>query len=182
MDSTTTALGIAIVGVLGTLLAPIVSQALSTKARREEFQQQRAVQLEEYDRQQSEKAAEAKRSCYLRLFIASRHYRVVLINYLHTVNREGVDESARSRLEEARRGFLASISETQLTGSLLVIEALGPLRAANTKAYSAIKDLEEGHPQQGFSFEEIRGFLLTAWDEEWSQIVRTVRADLGFVD
>jgi type II secretory pathway pseudopilin PulG len=181
VNTPTTALVIAIVGVLGTLLAPIVSQTLSARARREEFEQQRTTQLEKYARQQNEELMAAKRSCYLGLFTAFRHYRVELMSYLHAVNRKDVDESARARLQEARHAVMASVSETQLSGSLVVMETLRPLREANTKIYEAIKSLEEGQPE-GLSFEEIREFMLTVWGEEWPHIVDTVRADLGVSD
>jgi hypothetical protein len=182
MNSATTALTIAIVGVFGTLSAPIVSQRLSARARREEFDQQRLHRTDEYAREQNDKVFTAKRNCYLGLFIATRRYRAELMSYLYAVNRKAVNEAAQSRLEEARFAFLASVSETQLTGNRTVLDALRPIRAGNTKGYAAIKGLEEGHPEPDGSFEEIRAFLYELWDKGWPQVVEAVRADLGVVD
>jgi hypothetical protein len=181
-SATATAVGIAIVGVLGTLLAPIVSQRLATRARREEFDQQRIVQMEEYTRQQSEQVVATKRRCYLALFIACRHYRVELMNYLYAVKRKEVNEPTLSRLEEARLAFMASISETQLIASLTVMATIDPIRHANSRTFGAIKNLEEGHPEPDGSFEEIRAFIYTIWDTEWPRVVKAVRADLGVAD
>jgi len=182
MNGTITALIIAIVGVCGTLTAPIVSQRLSARARREEFDQQRLQKADEYARGQQRETFAAKRSCYIALFVATRRYRVELMNYLHTVNQGKLDDNARSRLEDARFTFHACVSEAQLTGSLAVLEELEPIRVGTTKAYGAIRSLEYGDPEPDGSFEEIKAFLFKIWDNEWPRVQRAMRADLGVAD
>lgn len=100
MNAAITALIVAIVGVLGTLLAPIVSQRLSARARREEFEMQRTQQLDEYRRQQEEKVLMAKRACYITVISSARRYRLELMRYLFAVKEGAVDDTAGSRLEK----------------------------------------------------------------------------------
>jgi hypothetical protein len=178
MDSATTALVIAIVGVLGTLSASIVSQRLSARARHQELEQQRLDRIDEYAREQKEKVFTSKRNCYLGLSIATRRYRVELMNYLYSVDRGAVNEDAQSRLQEARFAFLASVSETQLAGSLSVLDALEPVIKGNARAYAAVKNLEAGRPESDGSFDEIKAFIHKIWDNEWPQVIERARADL----
>ena len=116
MNASVTAVIIAIVGVIGTLLAPIVSQRLSARARREEFDLQRLQQQEEYYRGQQEKVLANKRSCYITMISATRRYRLELMNYLYAVNENTVDSEAKSRLEEARLAVNTSLAECPFTG------------------------------------------------------------------
>jgi len=182
MDSATTAIAIAIVGVLGTLSAPIVSQRLSARARSEEFEQQRLHKNDEYVRDRQQAAYTTKRDCYIALSVAGRHYRAELMSYLHEVNQNTVDDNAQSRLQEARFTFLACVAEAELTGTRMVLEALRPIRAGITKSYTAIRGLEAGRPEPDGSFEEIRAFLLDMWGGEWPTVVTTMRADLDVED
>jgi hypothetical protein len=181
MDGTSTALTIAIVGVFGTLLAPVVSQRLSARARREEFDQQRLHKHDEYSREKQEANYASKRACYITLSITARRYRVELMNYLHAVDKGAVDDNANQKLQETRTGFWSSVSETELTGSQIVLEPLGRFRVGVTRAYAAIKNLEEGHPEPNGSFEELRAFLFKIWDE-WPEVLTAMRADLDVKD
>lgn len=62
-------------------------------------------------------ALSEKRSCYIVMTAMSRRYRVELMNYLHAVKRGAVDRDIRESLEEARRGYIASFAETQMTAN-----------------------------------------------------------------
>jgi hypothetical protein len=172
MNASITALIIAIVGVLGTLVAPIVSQRLSAGVRREEFERQRSQRKDEYGREQQEKVLAIKRSCYVTVISAARRYRLELMGYLHAVNHGSVDDNARDRLEEARLVFNTSLAETQLTGTASVLEALEPIRKGMSVSYVDIKNIEEQREtESNRSFDEIRIFLLELWDE-WKPLLR----------
>jgi len=181
MNASVTAVVLAIVGVIGTLLAPIVSQRLSAQARREEFDLQRLQRQEEYDRGQQEKVLANKRSCYVTMISATRRYRLELMNYLYAVNEDSVDSGARGRLEEARLGFNTSLAETQLTGIAPVLEALEPITKRMSECYMATKTLERHSSKSNSSFEEIKSSLLKLWDE-WPRLYAAMRDDLGVKD
>jgi hypothetical protein len=181
MDASITALLIAVVGVFGTLFAPIVSQRLSARARREEFELQRLHRQEEYDRERQQEIFVNKRNCYIEIISAARRYRLELMNHLYEVNRGTVDYAASARLEEARLAFGTSFAQAQLTGTLAVLEAVEPIRKGMSDSYQSIKNLEEGAPNPGESFEEVRDFLLGLWDE-WPRLHTAIRVDLGVKD
>jgi hypothetical protein len=109
MSNNTGAITIAAVGVLGTLAAAIVSQLLSARARRDDFEMQRSQRQEDYSHKRQEAELANKKSCYIAMMASSQGYRVELMNYLYMVKREAVDSTARSDLEDARRACLASL-------------------------------------------------------------------------
>jgi hypothetical protein len=181
MNATITALLIAIVGVIGTLLAPIVSQRLSARARREDFEMQRSQRQDEHYHEQQEKILANKRTCYITMISAARRYRLELMSYLYAVNRGTVDDGARDRLEEARLAFNTALAETQLTATTPVLEALEPISKGMRESYTATKNLEQGASGLDSSFEEIRTFLLKLWDV-WPRLHEAMRDDLGVKD
>jgi len=65
------ALVIAIVGVIGTLSASIISQILSTRARREELQMERIQRGEEYEREQDRGLLESQRQITVEFILAT---------------------------------------------------------------------------------------------------------------
>jgi hypothetical protein len=176
MSAAVTALVVAIVGVIGTLIAPIISQRLSALARREEFDQQRIQRQDEYEREQQEKALAMKRACYITVISGARRYRIELMRYLYAVKDGTLDNGAQTRLEEARLAFNTSLAETELTASPPVLEALDPIRRGLSESYSTIMNL--GIPQLDDMFEEIRNFLLKLWDA-WPPAHAAMRVDLG---
>jgi hypothetical protein len=181
MNTNTSALIIAIVGVIGTLAASIVSQVLSARARGRELELQRLQRHDEYDREQRQSVLANKRSCYITMISATRRYRLELMSYLYAIHRQTVDKGATDRLEEARLAFNTSLAETQLTGTLPVVEALEPIRVGLAESYTAIRDFEQEAPESDGKFEEIRAQLFKLWDQ-WPGLHTTMRHDLGVGD
>lgn len=181
MTASSTALVIAIVGVCGTLFAPIVSQTLSKRARRDEFELQREQRTEEYARDHRKESLAEKRNCYLSAMLTARRYRQELMNHLYMVNRERSGVSSE-QLEDARQAYNSSIAELQLTGTKPVIDAMEPIRARLAHCYEGIKNLEESRPEPGPPFDELKKSLLMIWDDEWPSVITAMRADLGIND
>ena len=71
MNSNISALIIAIVGVIGTLSASIISQRLSARARREELEIQRLQQRDEYEREQARSLLETQRQITVDFILAT---------------------------------------------------------------------------------------------------------------
>jgi hypothetical protein len=182
MTASITALVIAIVGVCGTLFAPIVSQTLSRRARREEFELQRKQRAEEYGRDHQKESLADKRKCYLSAMLTGRRYRQELMNYLYVVNRDRTSGLSSEQLEDARHAYNASFAELQLTGTRPVIEAMEPIRLRLARIYEGIKNIEEGRPEPRQSFDELKKSLLMIWDDEWPAVIVAMRADLGIND
>lgn len=181
MSASTTALVIAIVGVCGTLFAPIVSQTLSRRGRREEFELQRKQRAEEYERDYRKESLADKRNCYLSAMLTARRYRQELMNHLYVVSSERATVSSE-QLEDARHAYNSSFAELQLTGTKPVIDAMEPVRVRFSRSYEGIKNLEEARPEPGQSFDELKKSLLMVWDDEWPAVITAMRADLGIND
>lgn len=182
MSASLTALIIAAVGVIGTLVSPIVSQRLSAMARREEFELQRSQRKEEHDRDREKDALDNKRRCYISCTSAARLYRVELMNYLFAVKRDRANDEADVKLMEARSAFSASFSEVQLTGVAAVRDAVMSLRDGLSQAYQAIRRLEDDMPKRDESFKEIDDSLISLWKFEFAAMHEAMRADLGISD
>lgn len=168
------ALVLALVGVLGTLSASIVTQVLSAR------NQSRAI--DSRARHEHELAEQStKRSCYIAMFANSRRYRVELMNYLYAVQAKAVNEAARADLEEARRAYSTSVAETELTAGAAVIAAINSIDRVLSPSFARIKILERDNPQPSSSFEEIRTALGTFWDL-WPSLQHAMRRELNQSD
>lgn len=181
MTASLTALIIAVVGVTGTLVSPIVSQRLSALARREEFELQRLQRTEEHAREREKDALDNKRKCYITFTSAARLYRVELMNYLFAVKGERATDEADVRLMEARSAFSANFAEVQLTGAVPVLEAAMKLRDGLSQGYQAIRRLEQHTLKPEESFDKIEDSLQSLW-AEFPALHKAMRADLGIRD
>ena len=134
MSSSLNAIIIAAVGVLGTLAGTIVSQLLSARVRRADFEMQREQRKEEYVQEKQKIDLANKRSCYIAMMASSRRYRIELMNYAFAVNHQVVDSDVRNELENARRACLDSIAEVQIVATLKVLGTIDPVNSGLSKA------------------------------------------------
>jgi hypothetical protein len=181
MNANIGAIVIAAVGVLGTLAGTIVSQLLSTRARKADFEMQRERRKEEYFQERQKTDLANKRSCYIAMMASSRRYRVELMNYAYAVKEQVVDDDARHELENSRRACLDSIAEVQIVATLKVLDTIDPVNSGLSRGYRFVKRLEAGEPEPNGSFEEIERFLTKLWDK-WRYMREAMRQDLGVED
>jgi hypothetical protein len=177
----TTSILIAAVGVIGTLVSPIISQRLASRAKRDDLEIERSHRLDERQQEQRQLALANKRACYIAMVTTSRRYRIEIINYLDKIRRATLDAAARDELENARRPYIESNAEAQLTATLSVLNTIEAVTDGLSKAYRATKHLEDGEPEPGGSFEEMEAFLVEIWDR-WKYMREAMRQDLGVED
>jgi hypothetical protein len=164
------ALVLALVGVLGTLSASIVTQILSAR------NQSRAFGLQ-IRREREQEMQAIKRACYVAMFANSRRYRVELMNYLYAIRAKAVNDGARAALEEARRAYSTSVAETELTADAEVLTAIKQVDKVLAGSFARIKALEREGPQSNSSFEEVMSTLGTFWDL-WPSLQDALRREL----
>ncbi|MER5462515.1 hypothetical protein ABT010_17920 [Streptomyces sp. NPDC002668] len=181
MGSGTIALFAAIVGVAGTLFAPVLSQRLVARVQREQFERQQQMTHGQWLREQGQSELAQKRACYVTTNAAFRRYRIELMNYLWHVHRGDVTARAQEALEAARHGHGAAFAEAQMIASAAVLRELDVNAKALSSAYGKIKYLEEGNPEPAGSFEEIGVDLAWLWDR-WKVMRGVMRQDLGIND
>lgn len=179
--STVVTLFVAMVGVVGTLLAPLLSQRAQARALEADFDRQQQAARAQWQREQDQAELEHRRSCYVAANAAFRRYRVQLMNHLWNVHRAEVDDRVSQELEEARQAHHLAFAEAQMIASASVLDHLDEVAIALSEGYRKAKDLEEGHPGPDGSFEEVEAYLRWLW-ERWKEMRDAMRADLGIRD
>jgi len=110
--------------------------------------------------------------------VNARRYRLGVTNYLDKVKVGAVDKAERDELGAARRAYLESFAEIQLTASLQALAAIQPFNDGLSEAYRAAKQFENQGPKPGGSVEEVKAFLDKLWDQ-WNDMREAMRNDLG---
>ncbi|MFE2147964.1 hypothetical protein ACFXA3_40645 [Streptomyces sp. NPDC059456] len=181
MGTALIALAAATVGVIGTLLAPVLSQRLTARAQAEQFDRQQRTDhaLRLHQRRIAEE--DRRRDCYVAANAAYRRHRVELMNYLWLVHKGEVTAEGRQAMEAARHAHHAAFAEAQMIASAAVMDELDTMTTALSELYGRTMRLEEGRPVPGGSFQEIHDELQELWDR--GQGLRAVmRSDLGIDD
>ncbi|MFE4634708.1 hypothetical protein ACFRJ1_15215 [Streptomyces sp. NPDC056773] len=178
MDSGLIALGAAVIGVAGTLLATVLSQRMLARVQAAQFEREQQVDRTRWLREQELAELARRRECYAAANAAYRRYRIALMSFLWLAHRSQVTPEERAALEEARNGHHAVFAEAQMTASAAVLAELDSMTRGMARAYARTMRLAEGAPEPDGSFEEIHARLgdLT----RRSDVMRGVmRADLG---
>ncbi|MEV0261127.1 hypothetical protein AB0I49_07265 [Streptomyces sp. NPDC050617] len=181
MSSAVIALIVGVCGVMGTLLAPVLSQRSQARALEADFERHQQAEQAQWQREQERVGLEQRRTCYVDTNAAFRRYRVELMNFLYLVDRGEVDEAVGQALETARQAHHVAFAEAQMVASDTVLRYLDGLAIALGKSYRKTKNLEEGHPEPDGSFAEIEAYLNWLW-ERWDVMRDAMRADLGISD
>lgn len=160
----------AVVGVLGTLFAPLLHQRLTVRQRAEE------VRTEDRRRR-----FEERRAAYTAMNRASRQFHTLLKDALHRI-RDGVyTDDDRARLEEARRDYRDQYAEAQMIVPERVLAASRDLNTVLAGIDAMAKRIDRGIPREG---ETAAVALLELKDAEprLSEMRRIMREDLGLTD
>ncbi|MET7482562.1 hypothetical protein [Streptomyces sp. NPDC005538] len=170
MTAAVTAMITAVVGVLGTLFAPVLSQRLTARQRTEE------AQLAERRR-----AFEERRDAYTAMNRSSRQFHTLLKDALHRV-RDGVyTELERDQVEEARRDYRDRYAEAQMVVPERVLDASRAVNEILADVDAAVKRLDRGLPRDGENAEQLLLDLKEA-EPRLAAMRRLMRADLGVTE
>lgn len=170
MTAAVTAMITAVVGVLGTLFAPVLSQRLTARQR-----------AEEAERAERRRLFEERRAAYTAMNRASRQFHTLLKDALHRI-RDGVyTEQERDQLEEARRDYRDRYAEAQMVVPERVLEASRAVNVVLAGIDAEVKRLDRGLARDGESPEQALADLKEA-EPRLSAMRRLMRGDLGVVD
>ncbi|NBE55071.1 hypothetical protein [Streptomyces boluensis] len=170
MGSATATMLAAVAGVLGTLLAPLVS----TWATR----RQRAAEIRSEDHRRS---YEERRAAYTGMNRASHHFHTLLKDALHRL-RDGVyTDEDRTQVEEARREYRHRYAEAQMIVPERVLESSRELNKVLAAADATAKRIDRGIAREGESAEQALGALKSA-EPRLQALHRLMREDLGVTD
>ncbi|MET9037697.1 hypothetical protein [Streptomyces mirabilis] len=166
-----TALLVAVVGVVGTLLSALLTQRAADRSRQRE--QERAEQLRE---RRSE--AQELRSCYVVFNTSARQYLAALTDHLHALGRDEDLRSVRQRLTEARDQHRDAYAEAQMRLPERVLELAGDLSHDLGAVYGMVRRLDDGVPRAGDSPAAMQESIDVLWGG-LREMRREMRADLG---
>lgn len=167
----------AIVGVAGTLNAPVLSQRLMARVQRDQFERQQQVEEAQWIRERRVAELDRRRDCYVSVNAVLRQYRTHLMKFLWLIHKGEVTPEAREVLEEARQAHHAAFAEAQMIASAPVLVELDGMTMALSETYRRTMCLEEGHPDPDGSFDEIRAEIRQLW-RRWEGMRDVMRADL----
>lgn len=178
MDSGLIALGAAVVGVAGTLLATVLSQRMLARVQAAQFEREQQVDRTRWLREQELAELARRRECYAAANAAYRRYRIGLMSFLWLVRRSQVTPEERAALEEVRNVHHTVFAEAQMIASAAVLAQLDIMTRGMAGAYARTMRLAEGAPHPDGSFEEIHTRLTDLTTR--ADVMRGVmRADLG---
>jgi hypothetical protein len=167
MTAAVTAMITAVVGVLGTLFAPVVSQRISARQRTEET---RAAEERRW--------FEERRTAYTAMNRASRQFHTLLKDSLHRI-RDGVyGDAERDQLEETRRDYRDRYAEAQMIVPERILEASRSVNEVLAGVDALVKRLDRGRAREGESAERALLDLKEA-EPRLSVMRRLMREDLG---
>jgi hypothetical protein len=170
MTAAVTAMITAVVGVLGTLFAPVLSERLTARQRDEE-----ARAAEERRR------FEERRDAYTAMNRASRQFHTLLKDALHRL-RDGVyGDAERDQLEETRRDYRDRYAQAQMIVPERILEASRSVNEVLAGIDAAVKRLDRGVAPEGESAERALLELKEA-EPRLSAMRRLMREDLGVDD
>ncbi|MER5481896.1 hypothetical protein ABT024_01590 [Streptomyces sp. NPDC002812] len=155
MDSGLIALGAAVVGVAGTLLATVLSQRMLARVQAAQFEREQRVDRTRWQREQELAELARRRECYAAANAAYRRYRIGLMSFLWLVQRSQVTPEERATLEEVRNVHHTVFAEAQMIASAAVLAQLDIMTRGMAGAYARTMRLAEGTPHPDGSFEEI---------------------------
>ncbi|WP_043679862.1 hypothetical protein [Streptomyces xylophagus] len=170
MTTAVTAMITAVVGVLGTLFAPVLSQRLTARQRGEE------AQLAEHRRR-----FEERRDAYTAMNRSSRQFHTLLKDALHRLRDSVYTELERDQLEEARRDHRDRYAEAQMVVPERVLDASRAVNEVLADVDAAVKRLDRGLPRDGESAEQVLVDLKEA-EPRLAAMRRLMRADLGVTE
>ncbi|MFD8028496.1 hypothetical protein ACFV3F_06990 [Streptomyces sp. NPDC059717] len=167
MGATTAAMVTAVVGVLGTLLAPVIANWTTKRQRAEESR------VEERRR-----TFEDRRAAYTAMNRASRHFHTMLKDALHRL-RDGVySDEDRAQVEEARRDYRDRYAESQMVVPEAVLRASRELNVVLAAIDATAKRIDRGLAGEGETAEQALVDLKDA-EPALTALRRIMREDLG---
>ncbi|MGW1110567.1 hypothetical protein [Streptomyces albidoflavus] len=165
-----TAVSVAVVGVVGTLLSALLTQRAADRSRQRE-------------RERAELARERRgelldvRSCYVALNTATRQYLAALTDQVHALRRDG-SGPVRQRLTDARDQHRDVYAEAQLRVPDPVLDLAGQLSRELGAVYGMVKRLDAGAPREGDSVTGAQERIDVLW-HLLREMRRRMRAELG---
>ncbi|MFC7840499.1 hypothetical protein [Streptomyces sp. NPDC057382] len=184
---------VAVVGVVGTLGAALLTQnradrtkrlelRAAAEQRREERQHAEALLQAEQAQVRQREGLELRRRCYTELNTASRQFLTTMNSYLHALRHDGDVDAALAELEAVRLAYRDRYSEAQMIAPRPVLNACGVAKHRLNGAYRKIK---QQAPALSGAAAELQALEDELHEQVWPCVGAqkdAMRADLGVED
>jgi type II secretory pathway pseudopilin PulG len=142
MSAEVTTLVVAVIGVAGTLLAPIFTHRMATRAKQLELGAAHQQRREERDEARHQQALADRQSMYASLNTAAQQYDQQLRACVRELADGGLGKEARAALEEERQAYRILYSRAQMVLSDKVMMEAEKVTQALGDAYGVVKRLD----------------------------------------
>ncbi|MDF6021401.1 hypothetical protein [Streptomyces sp. JH34] len=167
MSAAIAAMVTAVVGVLGTLFAPLVASWVTKRQRTAEgLVEERRRLLEE------------RRTAYTSMNRATSHFHTLLKDALHRARDGVLTDDDRAQLEEGRRDYRARYAEAQMIVPEAVLDSSREVNVVLAGVDAALKRIDRGVPRGGETAVQLL-LDLRAADPKLTAMHRLMRQDLG---
>ncbi|GAA3166866.1 MULTISPECIES: hypothetical protein [Streptomyces] len=170
MSAVIAAMITAVVGVLGTLFAPLLTHHITRRQRTEEAEQEAA-----------RRSLEERRAAYTALNRASRQFHTLLKDALHRLRDDVYGAHEREQTEEARLEYRDRYAEAQMIVPEAVLVASRDVNRVLARADAVVKRLDRGRADDGESADRALTDLKAA-QPALSVLSAVMRRDLGVAD
>ncbi|MEU6578290.1 hypothetical protein [Streptomyces sp. NPDC046805] len=147
----------ALVGVVGTLGASLLTQSRADRTkrmemeaaavqRREERSHAEALLEAERARNRAEESIALHRACYITLNTAARQYLTAQVDFMHALRSETGIETALEQLEARRTTLRESYAEAQMIVPLQVMAGAGAASRRLNAGYGRLKQIAASTP------------------------------------
>ncbi|MFF2138211.1 hypothetical protein [Streptomyces sp. NPDC058193] len=175
MNAGTATLLVAVVGVMGTLLAPLATARVNSRARLQEFQLQQRANAEARKEESAAADLERRRTAYIALNGSARLWRILL---MEDVNALRAGRTCGEQTEPARQAFQADFAQVQMLVPDHVLDAANRVRIALADARERLGRQAAGNGEGEAAWQDLHGYVLGLWSEI-TDMQAAMRKDLG---
>jgi hypothetical protein len=142
MSADLTTVVVAILGAVGTLSSPLLTQRFADRAKRQDFEFELERRREDRHEDDRRSAAEERREIYAQLNTAARRYEQAIYQYLRAISEGPARPDQQAKLVAARETFRELYSDAQMILPDRVLAAAMDMSYGLGQAYGKAKRLE----------------------------------------
>ncbi|MER5386299.1 hypothetical protein ABT040_39710 [Streptomyces sp. NPDC002688] len=167
---------VALVGVMGTLLAPLTTAWVSSRVRLQEFDLQQRASAAARQEESAAADLERRRAAYIALNGSARQWRILLMEDVNALRAGG---NAGEHTEQARQAFQADFAQAQMLVPDYVLDAANRVRIALAEARKRLDRQAASSNSEGEgTWQDLHGYVLDIWDVI-TDMQAAMRKDLG---
>lgn len=142
MSADVTTVVIAVLGAIGTLSSPLLTQWVGSRAKRQDFEFEGQRRQEDRHEDSRRSVLQERRAIYAQLNTAARQYEQAIYEYLRVISEAAPTAEQLGELTQARENFRELYSDAQMIVPDTVLAAAADVSAGLGQAYGKARRLE----------------------------------------